>query len=1004
MMTLRTWQPVLLLLTSLLLQCFTKGLPVTPSNEVCKTCHPNATCIETENKFSCMCNFGLFGNGRTQCMDKNECQSGAFKICGEHTACHNTHGSYYCICLEGYRPSNNHDNFIPNDGTYCTAVDCGPPPVLPYSEMILSENTTLGSHAIYTCAPGFLGNDGHNTSVCTANGTWERASLTCKAIDCGMPPKLQNTHADSVNGTKLGDRIIYTCNIGFIAEKSNETTAICSNDGSWRGALINCRAIDCGLPQVLPDTVIRVFNSSSYGSKVTFTCANGFTAVSGESTSVCSTAGQWEGASLVCRVADCGPPPSVQNATPGLSWNTTYGSTLTYQCSSGYIRTSGNETATCNEEGQWVGANLVCREINCGQPPSLNNTDMQWNGSAKLGSEVRYTCRKGFYNPEMVHVSRCASNGSWEETTFSCTEVDCGIPLTIEQTDWLWNNQSTMGSYIYYRCKPGFKDNGENTFSQCLANATWELLNLTCTVKEDLIRNLKILNETCLKWTTSSDLFGRELQYQFIISGVRWHDKNFVDEKMFNLSTKDENPVVCLELLPKTNYTITITTVSTELPAATLNVTLLTTSKQMFGNITLFNDSCLTWKRNSPARLEVYTVFIQGKIILPEGLFHNILFNFSTEETSPVLCLELPQTAEYMINITESSTKLSVYVTLNMTNNEHENSINQQKINETCLHWNTSLDGLQKIYKLYVKGGRWPPTELIQDLPFNIDTDQNVTAVCMDVAMDIQDPTNMTEFLLDLNGPIQNLTIYNETCLVWRRQSKAEELYVIFAQGHRWYQKDFKHRVKFNVTTGDPYPLVCLELQKTANYTVEIVSASFPQYPAQIKILSKLSEPSPPRLKLSPANNQLPKVSFQRLDKTGHISSYQVFVIRLTSWCSFTCESLEAVTFFSNISNIQGYVTAEFFPGDTSEHLELLVGDRQYYGDFYNAPLEQGKDYCIILRTISKMRTHTCTVVAEVEELSTTSRHHLTGVLLASVALACFILFMSYSVARCCNR
>lgn len=51
--------------------------------------------------------------------DKNECQIGANKICGQHTACHNTYGSFYCTCLAGYSPSNNMAIFIPNDGTRC---------------------------------------------------------------------------------------------------------------------------------------------------------------------------------------------------------------------------------------------------------------------------------------------------------------------------------------------------------------------------------------------------------------------------------------------------------------------------------------------------------------------------------------------------------------------------------------------------------------------------------------------------------------------------------------------------------------------------------------------------------------------------------------------------------------------------------------------------------------------------------------------------------------------
>lgn len=58
-------------------------------------------------------------------IDKNECQFGATVVCGNHTSCHNTLGGFYCICLEGYRATNNNKTFIPNDGTFCTGTQQG---------------------------------------------------------------------------------------------------------------------------------------------------------------------------------------------------------------------------------------------------------------------------------------------------------------------------------------------------------------------------------------------------------------------------------------------------------------------------------------------------------------------------------------------------------------------------------------------------------------------------------------------------------------------------------------------------------------------------------------------------------------------------------------------------------------------------------------------------------------------------------------------------------------
>ncbi|XP_075136519.1 sushi domain-containing protein 1 [Leptodactylus fuscus] len=1041
---------LVLLETSLLLLFSAHGFTAVLSRDVCKTCHQNATCIERDQKYSCMCNFGLIGNGRTHCLDKDECQMGAHKICGEHTACHNTHGSYYCICLKGYRPSNNHENFIPNDGTLCIDIDeCEDPDICGVNAMC---KNIPGNYECY-CKEGFSLQNGtgpfqanggqslcedinecESSETCGTNslcknipGSFEcsckdgykmqnskktyqsnTVNFTCQAVDCGQPPVLPNTELVLFGATTFASQVTYKCISGFIEHGNN--TSICTANGTWEGTNLVCTAIDCGPPVAKINTVIHTFNSTTFGSSVTFMCTKGFIAASGYNSSVCSAAGQWEGANLDCRIADCGPPPSISYTKPDLLFNTTYGSTVNFQCLPGFIMESGNPSVTCNENGKWVGGSIVCREIDCGQPPLVPNAEMKWNGSTSLGSEVQYTCLTGLYNPEMWHVSRCTSNETWENTTFSCTEVDCGLPLLIEHADWMWNNRTSLGSYVYYKCKPGFSNYGSKNFTVCLENATWEGLNMTCSVKEDLISGLTILNETCLQWYKSSDIFGWEILYMFSIYGIRWNDKDFVDKKTLNYTTDNENPVLCLDLLSNTNYTVSIVLVSPDLPAIQLNITMKTsTIKQTFGDIVVLNDTCLTWTRSSSSATskEMYTVskgwvFIQGRAWSSGGLLPSIMFNFSTDKVTPVLCLDLPFAAEYFVNITEPSTELSAYAYINITRDEMENSTKEQTFNETCLWWNRSLDGLQEIYKLYVQGERGK--ELFQDLLYKINTDNNRSAICLDIPKNTQYPINVTEAYSNLVGAelIQNLTVFNETCLIWRRHLRSKELYVLFLYGYRRNEKSISHRLIFNITTNEKQPVVCFELQKGINYKVDVVSAFYPQYPERISMFTPNSDAPLPKLKIVPPHSQLPKISFQRSDRNGPISSYQVFVIPLVHWCSFSCESLEAVTYFTNVSKNQGYVTAEFFPGDVSDHLEFFVGDRQYYGEFYNAPLERGKDYCVILRTITKIKTQTCTVIAQVEELSG-SRHHMTVVLLGSIAFACFILFMSYSLSRCCN-
>ncbi|XP_075450127.1 sushi domain-containing protein 1 isoform X2 [Ascaphus truei] len=1125
--------------------------------------------MQKDNKYFCMCNFGLIGNGRMHCLDKDECQIGANRICGDHTACHNTYGSFFCICLEGYRASNNNDTFIPNDGTFCTdidecevpdlcgyhgqcrnipgsyecycmvgfslrngrepfqangdmslckAVDCGLPPMLPHSHMGLPGNTTFGTKVTYRCAPGFIADVGHNTSICTAEGKWEGSTLVCTAINCGLPLNLPNSHMDSPSNTTFGSKVTYSCAQGFIAH-SGHNTSICTAEGVWEGASLVCKAVDCGLPLALPNAVIDSSSNTTFGNHVRYRCAKGFVAHGGQDTAVCTEGRQWEGGSLMCRAVDCGSPPSILHASSDLQRNTTNGSILVFKCLHGYVIDSGNGIATCNGEGQWEGVDLVCREIDCGPPPAVYNAEIIWNGARNLGSEVQYTCMKGFYNVDPWNLSRCTLNETWENITFMCTEVDCGVPSIIDHADLLWNNQSTLGNSVYYVCKPGFQDNGGKTFSLCTAEAVWEELNLTCTVKSDLISNVSLFNGTCLQWKKSEEILDWKILYEFNIFGTRWHQKDFVHEMTFNFTTDKEFPTVCLDLLQGTNYTVTITAVSPELseirinitvqtaiksdlisnvslfngtclqwkkseeildwkilyefnifgtrwhqkdfvhemtfnfttdkefPAVCLdlfqgtnytvtitavspelsetriNITVQTAMEEGFGNIAVFNETCLKWTRSfgEAGLLEVYTFFIQGRIPYPEELLQNIMFNFSTDKETPVLCLELPSAAEYLINVTESSTELSAYVHINTSADGNENVGSTKLLNETCLRWNRSVgrDGLQEIYKLSVQGGRWYPKELLHDLQFNISTDQDAPVVCFELPLDKQHAVYVTEAPSRADAqslvttavyggePISNLTLLNETCLRWKRQSPLKEVYMFLIHGRRWYQKDFIDELMFNFTTNEAHPVVCLQLHPGTNYTAHLISTSHQHYPAQINIMTRIADPRLPRVVFIAAQGELPRLSLQSIeDKNGPISSYQVFVVHLVSLCTFTCESLEAVTYFSNVSKTLGYITAEFLPNDITEPLEFSLGDRQYYRDFYNAPLARGKDYCIILRIVSKwnkMSAYSCMVLAEIKDVSP-HRHHMDMVLLGSVAFVCFVVFMSYSTARCCKR
>ncbi|KAM6036481.1 sushi domain-containing protein 1 isoform 5-T5 [Theristicus caerulescens] len=455
----RALGPLLLLLA--LLQCAGRRRAVVKRSvsDVCATCHIHATCHQIEGKSVCICNYGFVGNGRTHCQDKDECQIGASKICGNHTLCHNTHGSFYCVCLDGYRASNNNKTFIPNDGTNCTDIDeCEESGLCGHNARCVN---TEGSYKCY-CNDGYKLENGERSFHPDGN------IVSCKEVGCGSPPEMKHGYIVGNYSLLPGSAVHYECKEGFY-----------SNEGKL---------------------------------------------------SYCTANETWEPATLSCKGVDCGVPPSVLNAHPASVSGTTYGSEVTYNCVHGYFIASGNQTAVCNAKGQWDGTDLVCKEI------------------------------------------------------------DCGKPLLIPHTEMIWHNSTTLWSRVYYQCKEGYYFNGDRNFSECTIDQSWENITYICK-EEELLGNLSIFNETCVKWQRKTGRPGAQETYTFHILGQRWDEKTFSEDVIFNITTSEDNPKfhvqgqrwyqkeffhemtfnltthkqapeVCFDLQPGTNYSVNISMVA----------------------------------------------------------------------------------------------------------------------------------------------------------------------------------------------------------------------------------------------------------------------------------------------------------------------------------------------------------------------------------------------------------------------------------------------------------
>ncbi|XP_028270212.1 sushi domain-containing protein 1 isoform X2 [Parambassis ranga] len=705
--------------------------------DVCATCHANATCEDKSDGSGkvCNCKYGFVGNGRTFCQDKDECQIGAIKICGQHTTCHNTYGSYYCTCLAGYSPSNNMAVFIPNDGTHCQdidecrvtglcgeggqcrnlegsfdcscqvgykvhngaepfhpprdeatckVVDCGPPASVEDTVLLSLTGTTYNSLATFACDEGFVWRRGENSSVCGADGLWKGPTMVCEEIMCGSPLLIESTEQVWNSKSNPGSTVLYVCKEGF-SNKGGLNVSICNENGQWTRPTLSCQEILCGAPPRVPHTGQKWNGSSTPGSTITYYCNTGFYHSEGNNVSVCTDYGYWTKPDITCKDVDCGEPVHVPHSVMLWDHSSTVGSQVVYQCDPGYHNVGERSVSVCTATGKWDGAPMLCQEINCGKPVFKPHATMLWDGTSHVGSIVYYGCEEGYHFRSQRNYSVCKVNGLWEDIDLCCEEISCGPPLSVPYTNLLWDNTSTPGSAVLYECLEGFyQENGNNistcsvsgewgevsvkckakcgpvpflvnsevvwhnrsvvihrcmagyhswrgsNMSVCSSSGIWEKASLKCIEIKPPINQLFIFNENCLHWTAEKYEEDTEV-YKVIYTGSRNFQRFFHHKRKLRLHSKADQLELCLNLLPVTNYSISITAASAHFTATITTNTSLPVPPAPVVYYREFDTPLPTLRlRRTPNTLDPISVY-QVFVLPVEGI---MVFNCSSPMSS----------------------------------------------------------------------------------------------------------------------------------------------------------------------------------------------------------------------------------------------------------------------------------------------------------------------------------------------------------------------------------
>ncbi|XP_064153477.1 sushi domain-containing protein 1 isoform X4 [Anguilla rostrata] len=1000
--------------------------------DVCATCHVNATCddkMDGSGGKVCTCMYGFLGNGRTQCQDKNECQAGRGKICGDHTVCHNTYGSFYCTCLRGYSPSNNLVIFIPNDGTqckdideckvqgicgeggwctnvqgdfscrcqagykvqngsqpfhphrdtaFCKAIDCGQPPSVTYATQLSGTGTRYGSVAKFGCLEGFFQKSGNNTAICGEKGVWEGLSLVCEEIDCGDPPTLPHSVMTWNKASKVGTKVSYRCSAGFYSV-GDGNISVCNTRGQWDKASMQCEEIKCGDPPVLPHSG-QVWNgSTNLGSAVSYYCNEGFFQEQGGNVSYCVGNGYWTKPTLVCKETQCGRPPHIQSLVTQWDGSVSVGSVSYYSCQEGFHKVTGSDASVCTANGQWQGVTLTCKEIECGEPPSFPHSITFWNNSTKIGTEVSYQCQAGFYHAGSGNASVCAADGHWDHANILCQEINCGPPAVFPNTDLLWDRTAVLGSVVHYACKHGFYLEGGRNHSTCTSAREWERITVTC--REINCGPPADFPNTDLLWDRTAVL-GSVVHYAckhgFYLEGGRNHS-TCTSAREWERTTVTCREVDCGEppALPHTERvwsgsgrigTVVHYQCNTGFYNAggdgpsvcTANghwdVASLQCQEINCGPPAVFPNTDLLWDRTAVLGSVVHYACKHG-FYLEGGRNHSTCTSAREWERTTVTC-------RARCGPPPSLPRWEVA----WQNGSSAGSMALHRCQRGYRRWRG------RTLSICEDTGRWQPA----------------TLVCREI-----------------RPAISKLVLFNEKCLRWtaERYDERGEDYTVQIVGSRDYQRAFRDVRKRAFSSESDQPELCLNLQPGTNYTINITALSA-RFSCTITANTSIHAPPVPEVVFRDVEVPLPSLWLRRsMNTLDPISVYQVFVVPLEGRVAFDCRSASEAHFHSDTPAAL-YLAAQIPVADVGAELSFTVGDQRHYGEYYNAPLQPGRDYYIILRSVSqwgRVRKQSCVFWAKVRGTSyiIQSATMLTGGLIGLVA---FVVFLRFAHVWYCKK
>ncbi|NXH48035.1 CR2 protein, partial [Dicaeum eximium] len=337
----------------------------------------------------------------------------------------------------------------------CERISC-PDPDIPNGQPLhpwqVQEGYGYGDRLEVACAEGFAfeGRGGRSVTLrCGSHGGWDPAVPEC--IPEPRCPKPDIPYGKEVYRSRsdytVGAQVRLACEEGFALRGSEFIT--CGADLSWEPTLPFCDKV-CGPPPPIPfgQHSGRGGTEFPYGTRVSYSCAQGLSLVGNESLYCTSEDGEnltWSGAAPECRVVRCPKPVLERGTVTPQTFTFPHGLLLHFSCEPGF-GLQGAAQSRCQADGTWAPPVPTCQPVRCprlpGQEEVVVHFTKLWYG---VNETVPFYCRRE-RQPGATSRTTCSADGTWTPPP-TCKKSDvcerilrnkaafqCGIPLSDMKT------------------------------------------------------------------------------------------------------------------------------------------------------------------------------------------------------------------------------------------------------------------------------------------------------------------------------------------------------------------------------------------------------------------------------------------------------------------------------------------------------------------------------------------------------------------------------------------